>query len=228
MGAASFFQSYTRTHNYTSDYFHTLFERYITTHKAFPVNYYKIDTDSTIWEDDRFRGGTYEKFGVGELTGKKYKKIYELPVFQMSQIQPENDSGEMGITPNSTMQGTFVFPQMYDLKPTMEDVIDINFGFKNTGNPSKVLYIITNYGLAHHGEEFNMWKCDIKVAPFTKDDIEKQLTELWRFYEPTKTILPLTNASILYKIIRRSEINSENLKELFHKRTSLYLDKVYL
>ena len=133
-----------------------------------------------------------------------------------------------GLTVSSSLQGTFSLPQIYGLKPNIEDVIDLNFGLKNTGNPSKVLYIITNYDLAHHGDEFNLYKCDIKVAPFTKDDIEKQLTEIWKFYEPSKSILPYTNTSMLYKIIRRSEKNSDNLKNLYHGRTSLYLDKIYL
>jgi hypothetical protein len=229
MGAASFFQTYTRRHNYISDYFHTVYERYISTYQSFPINYYSMDTSSTIWEEDRLRGGTYEKNGIGELSGKKFKKIYELPIFQLTSIQASYDSNEMGgLTLSGSMQGNFSLPQVYGLKPNKEDVIDLNFGFKNTGNPSKTLYIITNYDLAHHGDEFNLYKCDIKVAPFTKDDIEKQLTEIWKFYEPSKSILPYTNTSILYKMIRRAEKNSDNLKNLYHGRTSLYLDKIYL
>lgn len=228
MGASSFFQSYTRRHNYISDYFNTAYERYISTYKAFPVNYYSIDTDDTVWDETRFRGGTYEKDDVGELSGKKFKKIYELPIFQMTQIQASYDSNDMGLTTASSLQGSFNLPQIYGLQPNIGDVVDINFGLKTNNSINKVLYIITNYDLSHHGDEFNLWKIDIKVANFTKMELENQLSKLLKFYEPTKSIIPFTNAALLYKIIRRVENNSINLKELYHNRTSFYLDKVYL
>lgn len=224
----SYFQNYIRKHNYSSDYFHVAYERYVSTYPAFPINYYAVDTNNTIWEDDKFRGGSYEKTDVGELSGKKFKKIYELPIFQLSSIQPSMDSGDMGITTRNSLQGTFLIPQIYGLKPTMHDVVDLNFSFKNNGSPSKVLYIISNVEFAHHGDEFNIFKCEIQVAHFEKTDIEKQLSELWRFYEPSKSILPLTNTSILYKMISRSEQVSTNLNTMFHKSTSFYLDKLNL
>lgn len=222
----SYFQSYTRKHNYSLDYFHVAYERYVSTYPAFPVNYYAVDTVNSIWETDKFRGGSYEKTDVGEFSGKKFKKIYELPIFQLTPIQPSMDSGDMGLTTRGSLQGTFSLPQIYGLKPTPHDVVDLNFAFKNNGSPSKVLYVISNVEFAHHGDEFNIYKCEIQVAHFEKTDLEKQLSELWRFYEPSKSILPLNNCSILYKMISRSENISANLKNMFHKKTSFYLDEL--
>lgn len=224
----SYFQSYVRKHNYSRDFFHTVYERYITTYPAYPITYYAVDKSATIWEDDKFRGGNYEKNGVGELSGKKFKKIYDLPIFQLTSIQPSFDSGDLGITPKMSLQGSFSLPTIYGLNPTMEDVIDLNFGFQTDGNSKKVLYIISNIDTAHHGDEFNLYKCDIQVAAFTLLDIELQLSEIWRFYEPSKSILPATNANMLYKIIQRSEAVSDDLKAMFHKKTSFYLDKLEL
>jgi hypothetical protein len=224
----SYFQSYVRKYNYIQDYFHTVYERYITTYPAYPVNYYAVDRDNTIWHDTEFRGGTYDKNGVGELSGKKFKKILELPVFQLTSIQPTTDSAEFGITTKASLQGSLCIPQAYNLKPTMEDVIDINSGLKNTGNPSKVLYIISNIDYAHYGDEFNIYKCTIQVASFDKVDIETQLSSIWRFYGPSKTIIPASNAATLYKMIGRAEKISTDVKAMYHCNSSLYLDKLYI
>lgn len=225
---STFFQEYTRRYNYISDYFHTAFERYISTYPAFPINYYAVDTTNSVWEDDQFRGGSYEKSGVGALSGKKFKKIYELPIFGMTPIQPAGDSGDMGITPRASMQGTMVLPEIYGLKPVAEDIIDINFGFKTVGTPNNVLYIITNVDYAHHGNEFNVYKCDIQVSSVCKTELDSQISKLYRFYEPSKTILPITNVSMLYKMISRSEKNSQNLKTLFNQKCGFYFDEVTL
>lgn len=224
----SFFQSYTRKYNYIQDYFSTVYELYLKTHPAYPINYYAVDTSSTIWQDDEFRAGTYEKDGIGELSGKKFKKILELPIFQLTAIQPTLDSGEYGLTTKSSMQGSFVLPQAYNLKPTPGDFVDISYGLKNTGNPTKVMYIITNLEYAHYGDEFNLYKCTIQVAAPCRVDVEKHVSSIYRFYEPSKSIIPASNASILYKMIARAENISESMKSMYHCNTGFYLDKIYL
>jgi hypothetical protein len=215
-----------RRYNYIEDYFHTVYEYYISHYPAYPVNYYSLDFDNSIYDDDMLLGGSYEKTGVGELSGIKFKKIISLPVFGTQAVQPSPDSAEDGgLHSSNSMMSSVLIPQIYDLKPVENDVLDINFGFKNTSKYTRALFIVTNVNLAHHGDQLNLYYLNLQIARFEKNELEKQISSYWQFYEPTKKILKLKNANLLTKITVKAEQNIENLKNCFDEKVNLYLEK---
>lgn len=225
--------NYIKEYNYISDYFTTVYNYYVHAHKSFPVTFYDIDRPNTIWDDERndstsgsagMRSGAYEAGGVGTLSGVQFKKIMLLPVHQLDQINPQFETGDRGYSAHDSLVTTFTIPKIYGLNPKPDCVVDLNFGLGNTTD--RVLYQVTNVATAHFGDILQMWKCDCRVAPFNKEDIETQLSSIWTFYEPTKQILPSTYASLLVKLLTRAEYISTNLRELYDKQTDLFYEKV--
>ena len=47
---------------------------------AYPVTYYKVDWKNSIYDED-LMGASYEKHGLGQLSGIVWKKIQMLPVY---------------------------------------------------------------------------------------------------------------------------------------------------
>lgn len=225
--------NYVKEYNYISDYFTTVYNYYVHAHKSFPVTFYDIDKPNTIWDNENFdstsgatglRGGSYESGDVGELSGVLFKKIMLLPVHQLDQINPQFETGDRGYTAHDSLVTTFTIPKIYGLNPHAKCVVDLNFGLNNTED--KVLYQVTNVATAHFGSVLQVWKCDCRVAPFNKEDIEQQLSSIWTFYEPTKQIIPSTYASLLVKLMTRANNVSTNIRELYDNGVDLFFEKV--
>lgn len=219
------FQPWVRRYNYISDFFNTTYEIYVKNYPAFPVNYYRFNTEESVYDESELGGGSYEKLGVGEDSGYVWDKILMLPVFGLEQVYMQQDSAEMGgMNYRESMISVMNIPDIYGFRPVENDIIDISFGMKNTKNHNRALYVISNVNPAHFGEELQIYRCDIKAAPFDRSDIEKQIFKYYMFYDPIKEILPITNATLLNKITARSEIINSNLSELFNSQTNFYLE----
>lgn len=228
---------YIRKYNYISDYFYTVYDMYIRVNKAFPVTYYSTDLENSILDDENSNvleggagllGGTYEKDGIGELSGKLFKKISMLPVHNMQTIQPTLETGDKGYHAGESLTATFDFPDVYGLKPLSGDVLNLNYGMNIDGKPdNRILYQVTNVNMSHFGQYLNVWQIQCRVAPFFIDDIEKQLSKFLAFNESTKTIIPTANANLLNNILKRSEKISYDLNTVFNKVVSLYFEKNY-
>ena len=88
---------------------------------------------------------------------------------------------------------------------------------------NKMLFQVNNINPAHQNDFFTIFQCQLKMAPFTKDDLEKQISTEWMFYEFSKEILPLENARRLLKLQELSVATTEVTNNLFDKQTSFYL-----
>lgn len=222
------FRPWIRRYNYIEDYFYSVYEYYIRNYPSFPISYYSFDFENSIYDEKYLLGGSYEKLGVGELSGIKWKKILAVPVFGTQQVSPTQDSGENGgMNSQDSMMTSILIPQVYGIKPVESDFIDLNFGFKTSNNDyNKALYVVTNVNLAHHGDYLNLYYLSLQVAPLLKPDLENQISSYWSFYEPTKEILRLSNVNLLNKITTRGEGVCENLKNIFDKKINFYLESV--
>lgn len=218
---------YARRYNYIQDYFRFAYETYISYYPAYPVNYYSLDRNEGVYDDEYLMAGSYEKFGVGELSGMVWNKIYSLPVYNITQITPNQESGEKGLTYSSSLNATLCIPQVYGLEPCQWDVLDINYGFDGIDrNQTKPLFTVNKIDLAHHGEYLKLYQLSIQVAPFGLEQLEQQISNYYKFYEPTQDIKPLTNVTMLYNILNRSEDLTDKINNCFYdNKTSLYLYK---
>lgn len=215
-----------RSYNYQEDYFRTLYEIYSEHYIAcYPVTYYSLDVDSTIWDKEKINAGSYEKGGVGELSGVKWKKIQLLPVFGLEQVNMNQSSDEKGgMTYKDGASTQVLFPSVYGLKPLEGDVVDLSFGYKTPAINNKMLFTVNNINQSHMGDFFQIYQCQLKMAPFNREDVEKQISTDWAFYEHEKTIVPLTNFRRLMKLQQLSvDLATTFNRELFDKQTGLYL-----
>lgn len=211
-----------RRYNYIEDYFYTSYQLWVDLYSAYPITYYSLDFENSILDDDVLISATYEKIGVGELTGMRWKKINLLPVFGVEQIQPTGDSGEKGMGFQQSMYSSVSFPSVYGLKPCEWDVIDLNLGFKSSSVKISPIFVVSNVNLAHQNNYFNIYQCRLAVAPFTLVDIEKQVSSYYSFLEHEKKIFPLEISNSLLRIYERFEKVSNNLKNLFDDRSGLF------
>ena len=169
-------------------------------------------------------GGSYEKGGVGELSGVVWKKIFMLPVFGVETVQMNQSSGEQGgMVFHENAQTQIVFPSLYGLKPLEGDVVDLSFGYKTETVNTKMLFTVNNINLAHQGDFFQIYQLRLSMANFTKEEIDKQISEQWMFYEHEKKILPITNVRRLLKLQKKSVDLTKKLNCLFDSQTGFYL-----
>jgi len=208
-------QPWIRRYNYISDYYNTVYDTYTNVYPGYPVTYYSVDWSNSVY-DTNLMAGSYEKNGVGSLTGIKFKKILLLPVYGIDQITPSNNGGEKGLTLHDTETSTVSFSSDYGLKPYEWDVIHFSQGFMSPdNNDNGPVFVVRNTSPATYGR-MTHWKCDIKTAPYTLGDVKQQISSEYMFLEFTKQIHRLDTAAILIKLQQRSDSLSENLKDIFH------------
>jgi hypothetical protein len=217
-------QPWIRKYNYISDYYDTLYNIYSQVHPGFPITYYNIDWDNSVY-DKKLMAGSYEKNGIGTLSGIKFKKILLLPVYGIEQITPTNSASEKGLTMHESENSTIAFPTTYSLKPGEWDIVHFSQSFMSPDNKDNgPVFVVKNVNPATYGR-LTVWQCQLKTAPYALEDIKKQIDSEYMFLEFTKRIHRLDTASILIKLQQRSNSLSEELKNLFHN-TGFYLQEI--
>lgn len=216
-----------RRYQYIEDYFYTVNELYADRYVAsYPVTYYSLDTENTVWDDVKINAGSYEKLGVGELSGVVWKKIQLLPVFGVEPISFNPDSGEKGgITLKESASTNIVFTSLYGLIPSEGDVVDLSFGYKKDNIIMKMLYTVNNINLAHQNEYLQIYQLQLRMAPFNVDELEKQISSDWIFYDHDQIIVPLENGRLLLQLQENSTSLVSSTNDLFD-RSGYYLYEV--
>lgn len=226
-------QPWIRKHNYSQDFFYTAYKLYAETHPSYPVDYYKINKDMSIMDDEyheergtpKMDSASYEKHNVGELSGVKFDKILSFPVHGLDAVQPSSESGERGgLSAYDSMVSKIDIPQIYNFTPIEGDAVDINFGLKQDGKNNDFMWVISKIDYAHFGDYLNIFRCTIVPAHFLTYDIEKQLNNIYMFFEPEKNVLPVSNATFLYKIISKMETNSRIMSDNFNKKINMIIN----
>lgn len=214
--------SYFKRCNYEQCFYEYIYDIKAACYHGFPVTYYSIDWKNSVYDETLF-AGSYEKIGVGDLSGMKWKKILFLPVHEVEPIVPTNNGTEKGLTMHESELSSIVFPSKYGLKPYEWDVVhfDQRFMFPDIGDDSPV-FVVANTDPATYGT-LTEWKCRLKVAPFRLSDIKKQISSEYMFLDSTKQIHRLDIAIILLKLQDRSNSSSQVLTALFDDLTGYYL-----
>lgn len=223
------FQSWQRIYNYIQDYYQHLYKVYADKYTAaYPVTYYSIDHQNSIWDTNKVMGGTYSRRGVGEFSGLKFKKILLVPIFFMEPINnPQTESNEYGYTMHGSLKTSLVIPSLYGIKPSPDDRIDISFAFQTENSVNiKGLYAVTNVNPAQIAEEFNMYQLSINID-YNIGLIENQVSSYWSFYEHERKILPLDNTKMLLQLQDRYSTAVRNVNNtIYNSQTGIYLNRV--
>lgn len=225
--------NYITDFNYQNDYFTSTYNYYVHSQRSFPVTMYIIDQENTVWDDNTYdsstgaagiKMGSYEPGGVGNLSGVKFKKLMMVPIHSLEQITPTLENTDKGYTAFDSMVTSFVLPALYGIIPSADCVVDLSYALEN--NVDRTLFQMTNVSFGHFGQHMQFYRVDCRVAPFTTDDIEKQVKSIWTFYQPTKSLKPSSNALLLTKILTRTNNLSQNFKDLFDNRSCVYFDHI--
>ena len=214
-----------RAYNYIEDFFRTLYELYSKHYvPSYPVTYYSTDIANCIWDSEQLNAGSYEKGGVGELSGIKWAKIQMLPVWGVEPVQMLQDSNEKGgMTFREGASTQIIFPSLYGLIPNEGDVVDLSFGYRTPTVKMKMLYTVNNINMGHQGDFFQIYQLQLKMAPFTVDELEKQVSSYFMFYDHEKEILPLYNARRLLSLQEMSVNLTNQINSLYDRQTGFYL-----
>jgi len=215
-------QPWLREYNYIQDYFTTAYSIYEKLYPAYPATYYSFDMDNSVLENTKLYAGTYEKIGVGTLSGAVWKKMELLPVSSIEEVQPVTESNEYGMSTFESMPTQLTFPSTYGLKPLEWDVVDLNYGFKTKSIKLRPLFVVTQVNMAHMGDFYQLYQCRLQVAPFTRDMLEKQISSYWKFDNHEKRLFLLENANFLLNMQTRAESLSARLKVLFNNKLGFY------
>ena len=223
-------EAYLRKFNYISDYYNTVYG-YYSKHflNGYPVTYFSIDWDASVVDKTQLKAATYEKFGVGELSGLKFKRILMLPVYAIQQVQPNYSADQRGYTMTDSERTEFAFPSDYGIKPYPWDVIHFSQEFMKTSNtPSKdidPLFVVMNVNKATHGDKTHH-QCPVKVAPFKRTDLLKQVSSTYMFLEFTKKVHRVDTANLLLKLQKKNKIIKNKLDSSYKQSTGFYLQGI--
>ncbi|MFW6002017.1 MAG: hypothetical protein ACOCQD_01615 [archaeon] len=215
-------EAWFRRYNYIEDYYWTLYKLYSNVYPAYPVTYYSLDFENSTLDRKYLNAGSYEKLGVGELSGVLWRKVLMLPVFGIEQIQPSQNTGEKGLTYHETMTSQIILPSVYKFKPIENDMVDLNFGIKDVAIKNQPLFTITNVNMASHGNYLNFYQCQVRVAPFYISDLETQISSYWMFLDHEKKIYPLENTQVLLKLEEKVKTITNDLNKFFNQHVGVY------
>lgn len=213
-----------RRYQYISDYYQTVYEYYSHTYQGFPCTYYSIDWDNSVY-DKNLMAATYEKNGIGELSGLKFKKILMVPAYGLEAINPTYNAGERGVTLHESEYTNITIPSVVGINPSEWDVVHFHQDFMHPERPidTDPLFVVNNITPATYGTQTHN-QCRLTVSPSLLEDLEKQISSHWFFLEFTKTIHRLDTAQVLLKLETKNELLSERLQSTFHT-TGFYLQE---
>lgn len=218
----SIIQPWLRNYNYINSYFSDIYNYYSQCYKPYPIVYYMLDKENTVWDDNQLIAGAYEKIGVGELSGVKWKKIIKLPINNLEQISPSTENSETGQNLTNSLFSSFSIPSSFGIKPSEWDFIDLNFAYNNNIINQNPLYVVTDLDFAHNGVYNQLYKCYIKVAPIQIHELEKQISSYYVFVDSISKIIPITNASIVYKLEQLYNNTKVILDNKYNKNSGFY------
>lgn len=208
-------QPWIRRMNYIQDWYSTQNEMYAKEAPAYPVDYYSLDLEKSVY-DKELMGGSYEKYGVGQLSGMVWKKIQLLPVYYVEQIQPMYNADEKGLTLKDSELSGLVIPSIYGIKPTEWDFIHFSQKFMFDASDFTPIFVMKNLELSTYGS-VNYYKVTLKVTDSqTLPLLNQQLSGIYMFLEFTKRIHEIQTASLLLKLQNKHENLSKKLERFFH------------
>ena len=214
-------QSWIRNYNYSSGYFQFAYQQYLDTYPGYPVTYYSLDFENSVMDKETLMSGSYEKYGLGSLSGLKWKKIIYLPVFGVEQIQPMYDTSEKGLTLGDSETTQIHFPSEYGIKATEWDFVVFDQNYMQKDNNIKPVFVVTAINLAHYGDYFNIYQCRLHVIT-NRIQLEKQISGYYMFVEFTKKIHTLDNANVLLKLQKKNQLLYEKTIGLFYDSLGIY------
>jgi hypothetical protein len=212
------FQYYTRIYDYIHDYQRLVYDKYSKHGVAFPVTYYNINKNKTVWEDEKIFGGAYER--TGDLSGIKWDKYLLIPVYFLEDITTVFDGSEIGyIKAGDTV---ITIPSSYGILPYPGDMIKFEQSFLRPTDDIYPIYVVSGVETATNAQ-LTFWKLTVNVyRSRTVDDIEEQLEDSYVFFDYTKKIYTVPQSTFLSRMLVKNEDIKDRLNNLYDPNSGFY------
>lgn len=212
-------QHYQRLYEYIHEYQNLLYDFYSKDVVAFLTTFYHIDTQTTVWEDEKMFGGSYDR--VGEYSGVKWNKILLLPVYYIDEITTSFDAQDIGYIKEN--DSTLVIPSTYGFTPLVNDKIKLEQAYLR---PTNDVYPVFNVGGIEKSVNADrlFWKMKVHVEQsVTITQIEEQIEDIYSFFDYDKKIYTLADAQFLTRLLAKNEdLKSIVSDDLFDSASGYY------
>jgi hypothetical protein len=210
-------QLYNKIYDYIKDYQSLVYETYSQHAISFHVTYYHLDISTVIWDDKNLMGGYYER--IGELSGLKWDKILLLPIYFPEEMTAQWTAEDIGyVAPTETYA---VIPAGYGFIPYPNDVL--KFDQLWLPQPDNKYTIYTCTGVSKTMSDKVFYKLHLEVEQSrTPADMDLQLSDVYTYYDYTKKIHTLDDASFLTRMLSKDQQLKDNLKNRYDKNTGYY------
>lgn len=212
-------QQFERTYQYIHEYQQLLYDFYSKTHVSYIVTYYNLDTTSTVWEDINILGGSYEK--IGSLSGIKWNKYLLLPIYFPEEISTALEANEIGLIKENDSH--IVLPTSYNITPYTRDIVKLEQSFLRPTNDIYPIFSVTGIEKTTNTDKY-FYRLKIEVEQSrTITDIDQQVNNTYIFFEYTKKIYTLQDATFLTKLMSKNQEIRSRLTELYDFNSGFYL-----
>jgi hypothetical protein len=210
-------QLYNRMYDYISDYQRLVYDVYSKHAISYPVTYYHLDKTTLVWDDKNLMGGYYER--IGELSGLKWDKILFLPIYHTEEMIAQWSADDIGYVADT--ETYMVIPESYGFIPYPNDVV--KFDQLYLPSPDNKCSIYTCTGVSKSTTDKVFYKVHLQVEQSrTPADMDMQLSNIYSFFEYTKKIYTLSDASFLTKMMSKNQQLKNNLKSKYDNNTGYY------
>jgi hypothetical protein len=169
--------------NYSKDYYQyrNKFAQTLQT-ASIPITYYSIDWEKSTY-DEKMKAMSFERYGVGELSGMRWKKIKLLPIWGVEQMSPAYNASEEGYLLQDSLVTQIVLPGDFGIRPYPWDFVEFEQKYMFGKFMSGPIFVSTNIEIDTYGED-KYYKVRLKTAPNSFiTDIQKQISEFQVFVE---------------------------------------------
>jgi len=212
------FQFYERLYQYVHEYQDLVYDKYSQHHIRYLTTYYNLDTTSTIWEDTKIYGGAYEK--IGDLSGIQWNKYLLVPVYFVDEISTVFDGQESGYTKMNETH--IIIPSSYGITPYPNDIIKLEQEFLRPTNDVYPMFIVSGIEISANADR-RYWKLKIEtVQSRTTTELEEQVNNTYTYFEYTKKIYTVPQASFLTRMMVKNSAIKDRLDDLYDPNTGFY------
>lgn len=211
-------QNYKRIFDYYYEFWKTIYEVYARHGLAYKVTYYRLNQDTTIWDDDTIFSGPYEF--VGTYSGVKWDKILFLPIYFVSETLSQWDAQPEGFVNASEID--IVIPSDYGFTPVPGDMLKLDEYVIDTERDNNPIFIVSGMKKQTH-QNLAYWQlhCNLYESK-TTEDLDLQTQETLIFYDYDKKIHTLNDSISLTRMLNKNKTVRDRLKNLYDANSGLY------
>lgn len=191
--------------NYIDEYLKLLFQHYGVKDPRYFCTYFKFDYENSVLDDKEHIQGTSYHI-VGNLSGKKWKKILFLPLWGSENIGPvTNLAREDGIVREVTVN--FILPDYLGVRPISGDFLFVYDNVTQKLEHEQPLYIVSNKQESHLGKrKIYKIECKNSFIKLSEIDNQKHISSSWLYVNYYRKIFKLPLAE---KIVQTIDFNYE-------------------